>query len=180
MSIGASMRLVIDADVAHAAGGKNAKYPTPTHCRDFLEAVRVIRHRIVMTDEIKMEWAKHMSSFTRTWLYKMYGAKNVEFVDDASNTDLRRKIRRAASCEKDCQAMIKDVHLLEAAQVTDKTIISMDETVHVLFMDASSRVGEIKAILWANPDEEDGETMRWLEDGAGQKDEWMLGQDRIR
>jgi len=45
MSFKASKRLVIDADVARAAGGKDAKYPKPKHCRDFLEAVRVICHR---------------------------------------------------------------------------------------------------------------------------------------
>ena len=180
MSFKASRRLVIDADVAQAAGGKDAKYPKPKHCRDFLEAVKVICHRIVMTDEIKTEWIKHQSSFTRTWLCKMYGARKVVFVDDASNIDLRRKIRRAASCEKDCHVMIKDIHLLEAAQVTDKTIISMDETVHALFSDASSKIGEIKDILWVNPDDDDGDKIRWLEDGANQKDEWLLGQDRIR
>jgi hypothetical protein len=180
MSIKSSKRLVIDADVARAAGGKDAIYPTPKHCRDFLEAVRVICYRVVMTDEIKREWAEHLSSFTRTWLYKMYGARKVEFVDDVLNNDLRRKIRNAASCEKDCLVMIKDVHLLEAAQVTDNSIISKDETVRVLFFEASSKVGEIKSILWINPDYNDKEVMRWLEDGADLRKEWMLCQDKGR
>ncbi len=174
MSLKASKRLVIDADVAQAAGGKDAVYPKPKHCRDFLEAVRVICHRVVMTDQIKKEWNDHQSNFTRTWLYKMFGARKVVFIDDASNPDLRRKIMSSAHSKKDCVVMIKDVHLLEAASVTDNSIISMDETVHDLFKDASSKVGEIRTILWTNPDRDYEEKIRWLEEGAELKEKWKL------
>ncbi len=174
MSLKASKRLIIDADVAQAAGGKDAVYPKPKHCRDFLEAVRVICHRVVMTDEIKKEWNDHQSNFTRTWLYKMFGARKVVFIDDAANPDLRRKIMSSAHSKKDCVVMIKDVHLLEAASVTDNSIISMDETVHDLFKDVSSKVGEIRTILWTNPDRDYEEKIRWLEEGAELKEKWKL------
>jgi len=95
-------------------------------------------------------------------------------VIDASNPDLRRKIMSSAHSKKDCVVMIKDVHLLEAASVTDNSIISMDETVHDLFKDASSKVGEIRTILWTNPDRDYEEKIRWLEEGAELKEKWKL------
>ena len=180
MSTKVSKKLVIDADVARAAGGKDAVYPKSKHCRDFLEAVRIICHRVVMTNEIRREWTEHQSNFTRTWLYKMFGARKVEFIDDASNHNLRRKIIRYASCEKDCQEMTKDVHLLEAALRADNSIISMDETVHDLFRTISLNVGEIKIILWANPDDDEADIIKWLEEGAEPKDEWKLGSDNVK
>lgn len=174
MSLKDSKKLVIDADVARAAGGRDAVYPKPKHCRDFLDAVRVICHRVVMTDEIKKEGNDHQSNFTRTWLYKMYGARKVEFIDDALNPVLCGKIMSSAYSKKDCEAMIKDTHLLDAALIADNSIISMDETVHDLFKDASSKVGEIRAILWTNPDRDYDEKLRWLEEGAEPKEEWKL------
>ena len=69
-----------DADVARAAGGENAIHPTPKHCRDFLESVRVICHRVVMSKEIKEEWDEHKSNFTRTWLYKMFHVYSVKSI----------------------------------------------------------------------------------------------------
>ena len=165
-----------DADVARAAGGDNAIHPTPKHCRDFLESVRVICHRVVMSKEIKEEWDEHKSNFTRTWLYKMFGARKVEVLPDVSNEGLRRKIQKAALCEKDCQDMMKDAHLLEAAQAADSTIISMDETFHILFSKASSKVGEITAIVWINPDDDHEAATEWLQSGADFRRDWTLGE----
>ncbi len=51
-----SKRLVIDADVAQGAGGKNATHPRAKHCRDFLNTVLSLRHRVVMTEKISNEW----------------------------------------------------------------------------------------------------------------------------
>jgi hypothetical protein len=80
----------------------------------------------------------------------------------------------SACSKKDCMVMIKDVHLLEAASVTDNSIISMDENVHDLFKDASSKVGEIRTILWTKPDKDYEDIIRWLEEGAELKEEWKL------
>ena len=48
--------------------------------------------------------------------------------------------------------MRKDFHLLEAAWATDQTIISLDETIRQLFARAAQRVGEIRDIVWVNPE----------------------------
>jgi ABC-type iron transport system FetAB ATPase subunit len=79
--------------------------------------------------------------------------------------DLRSKIERAAGDEQDCAAMLKDSHLIEAALVTDRTVISLDETARELFTLMAQSVGEIKNVVWVNPDK-DEQPINWLEEGA--------------
>lgn len=49
MAAKVSKLLVIDTSVVGAAGGPDATYPTSVHCRDFLQAVLDICHRVVIT-----------------------------------------------------------------------------------------------------------------------------------
>ena len=58
-----SKRLVIDADVAQAAGSETATHPRARHCRDFLDEVLTLSHRVVMTERINNEWKNHQSRF---------------------------------------------------------------------------------------------------------------------
>ena len=62
--------------------------------------------------------------------------------------------------------MEKDFHLLQAALATDQTIISCDQTVRKLFKRASQGVGEIRHIIWVNPDRADEQPIAWLQNGA--------------
>lgn len=63
--------------------------------------------------------------------------------------------------------MLKDFHLLGAALETDQIIISLDETIRGLFKGASQQVGEIRNIIWVNPDRTAVEhPIPWLQNGA--------------
>ena len=63
--------------------------------------------------------------------------------------------------------MQKDFHLLQAALATDRTVISLDETVRRLFVHASQQVGEIRDIIWVNPDRTaEEQPIEWLQNGA--------------
>ncbi|MEP7338733.1 MAG: hypothetical protein ABI977_13435 [Acidobacteriota bacterium] len=161
-----SRRLVIDASVARSSGGEDATFPTSKHCRDFLKAALSICHCIVLTPEIQSEWHKHQSNFARRWLVSMFARKKVEQVGSVANQNLRDKIHAAAENEKTRAAMLKDVHLLEAAMATDETIIALDEIVRELFAKASKSVGEIRSVIWVNPDKADEKSLDWLEGGA--------------
>ncbi len=177
----ASRRLVIDADIARAAGGVDAVYPTSKNCRDFLEAVRVICHRLVMSNAISVEWMRHESRFTSTWLNKMYGMRKVVFIDPAKSTseDLCQQLEKMASSEKAREAMLKDAHLLEAALASDQIVASMDETVRDLFSRASKNVGEIRPVVWVNPDLEEEKITEWLENGADPEKKRQLGSREV-
>ena len=80
-----------------------------------------------------------------------------------------------ATRDNEIEDMQKDFHLLEAALATDQTIISLDETIRQLFARASQRVGEIRDIVWVNPDRtEEEEPLVWLQNGAPPEDHRKL------
>jgi hypothetical protein len=67
-----SRRLVIDASIAARAGDRKKLHPAGQACRDFLEAVLTICHRMVLTSAIGKEWSDHQRSFATKWRVRMY------------------------------------------------------------------------------------------------------------
>ena len=146
-------RLVVNASVARAAGGVEATASVSINCTEFLETFRDERsHRVVMTPELSEEWDENQSKFAATWLRSMIARKRFDYVDPPVNQALRDEIEGTATSENEIEDMQKDFHLLEAARATDQAIISLDETVRGLFARATQHVGEIRDIVWVNPD----------------------------
>ena len=161
-----SKRLVIDADVARASGSETATHPRAEHCRDFLSAILSLSYRIVMTEKISNEWKNHRSRFARRWRVSMDARKKIDRINPPEYAELRDKVTNTASDEDEIEVMQKDFHLLQAAIATDHTIVSLDETVQGLFAHASQQVGEIRNIIWVNPDRPAEEPIVWLQNGA--------------
>lgn len=162
-----SKRLVIDADVARASGSETATHPRAENCRDFLNAVLSLSHRLVMTEKINNEWKNHQSRFARRWRVSMDARKRIERINPPEDEELQNKVTNTASDENEIEAMEKDFHLLQAALATDQTIISLDETIRGLFKRASQQVGEIGGIIWVNPDRTaEEQPITWLQNGA--------------
>jgi len=57
-----SRRIVVDASVARSAG--ETSHLDSVLCREFLQAMLKICHRVVLTPEIEREWRKHASRCT--------------------------------------------------------------------------------------------------------------------
>ena len=129
MRVADSKRLVIDTDVVQASGSEEATQPRPKDCRDFLRKVLSLGHSVVVTPEINDEWKRRRSDFARRWRKSMYARKKVCRINSPADEKLRDKIKQTATNNKEDEDMQKDFHLLEAAQATDQTIISLDETV---------------------------------------------------
>ena len=161
-----SKRLVIDTDVAQSSGGEDATDTRAINCRDFLTQVRSLNYRVVMTKEISDEWKRHRSGFALEWRVSMNARRRIERIDPPEDENLRAKISSTARSEKQIEVIEKDFHLLQAAIATDHTIISLDEIVRGLFAHASQRVGEIRNIIWVNPDRSAEEPITWLQNGA--------------
>ena len=162
-----SKRLVIDADVARASGSETATHPRAEHCRNFLNAVLSLSHRMVMTEQINNEWKNHQSRFARRWRVSMDARKKIDRIDPPENAELQAKVTTTTNNENEIEALQKDFHLLQAALATDQTVISLDETVRGLFKQASQQVGEIRDIIWVNPDRTAKEQpIAWLQNGA--------------
>lgn len=162
-----SKRLVIDADVAQASGSETATHPRAEHCRDFLNAVLSLNHRMVITEQINNEWKNHQSRFARRWRVSMDARKKIDRIDPSENAELQTKVTTTTNNESEIAALQKDFHLLQAALATDQTVISLDETVRGLFKRASQSVGEIQHIIWVNPDRTaEEQPIDWLQNGA--------------
>ena len=170
-----SKRLVIDTDVAQASGSETATHPRAKHCRDFLQKMLSLSHSVVMTPEISNEWKSidpvlHVGGGCR-WMR----AKKCIVSMLKQMRELRDKIKETATNENEDEDMRKDFHLLEAALATDQTIISLDETVRGCFARATRHVGEIRDIVWVNPERmEEEEPLVWLQNGAPPEDHRQL------
>lgn len=105
----------------------------------------------------------------------MFARKKAELIDSAEDWVLRGKIDQASPNDKARAAMLKDTHLLEAALVTDEVVVALDETVRALFIEAAISVGEIRNVVWINPDKADEEPLPWLEGGAKPDKKRLLG-----
>jgi len=128
-----------------------------------------------MSQPITEEWNKHKSAFARTWLVSMTARKRVFRVEPTPLEALRQNVDRITDSQKERDAMLKDFHLLEAALVTDRTVIALDEIVRALFGTACQTMGQIKSVVWVNPDKAEEQALVWLEEGAESEPPRQLG-----
>lgn len=170
--------LVVDASIACAAKNENSLDQTAIACIQLLKAVFNGRYGIAMTDEIENEWRvirKDMLSYANKWLALMVNRERVAVLENLIDNVLREKVSKTASNPSSRIAMQKDIHLLEAALATNKTVLSRDKKCRKYFQQAASVVAEIKPILWANPEEPNDNAITWLERGAPNEQERQLG-----
>lgn len=103
---------------------------------------------------------------------KLYACKIT--LDD----ELWTQIETHAKTDKDREAMVKDLLLIEAAIATDKIVISLDERVRELFIKAAAEIERLKQVAWVNPDVENREeegAIAWLKNGAEIESKYLLG-----
>jgi hypothetical protein len=168
-------RLVIDTNIARSVS--ETTNPTSINCRNFLEKMRDLEFRLVISQELLEEWNRHRSRFFLRWLSQMFARKLQVQVNDVENDTLRSQIEKHASSEKDAEEMLKDVLLLEAALVTDKTVVSMNEIDRKRFAEICEHIALIRDVVWANPDITDEKCLEWLEEGAPDDDFRKLGYE---
>ncbi|SRR6266545_6176583 len=168
-----SKRLVIDASVARAAGGESATFPSSKKCRDFLTSVLIVCHRFVMMPAVREEWTKHESRFAKQWRVSMVARRKLVFINVSDDVELRAAIESTAKGEKKVFEILKDLHLVEAAQSTDRTIISLDDAVRSMLVIVSEEILAIRSIIWVNPVKFEGMDS-WLLKGAPALNELMI------
>ena len=165
-------RLVIDADVARSAS--ESEHPISSTCRKFLKTMLEVGHHVVMSEAIQKEWRRHRSRYSRKWLKRMYGKKQVDRNEIEPNKDLRERIDMDVTPNQK-EIIAKDVHLIEAAIKTDRLVTSQDEKARKAFGNASTSVGELRQIVWVNPTRKCEKPIDWLRDGAKTEAHRQLG-----
>lgn len=139
-----SKRLVIDASVARAAG--ETEHPVSSSCRRFLQDVRDICHRAVVTPTIDEEWERHQSRFFRKWCRSMTAKKKLEKITpNPLNLDL--------DCfgQEERNAIEKDLCLLEAAIAADKMLVTLDDSLRAALESTPQGRRFLKQLHWCNP-----------------------------
>jgi len=169
----ASAALVIDASIARAAG--LTEHPVSSACRSFLQEVLNICHRVVMTPEISQEWNKHRSNFAFRWRASMTARKKVVRPGPIEDAGLRQTVRSLQLPDNVREAILKDIHLVEAAFATERTIASLDETVRGYLRQISGPVRSLKPLVWVNPTNDDEHATDWLRQGANADEQRQLG-----
>ncbi len=157
-----SRRIVIDACVGSSAG--ESEDPTARCCREFLEEVLSICHRMVLTPEIAREWDDHSSGFALRWRGLMESRGKVARVGDLR--DLAGDVEVAAKSASDRKAMLKDAHLIAAAMAADGVVASRDARARDLFAGIAADIKGVGKIAWQHIDEADDDAVRWLRAGA--------------
>jgi hypothetical protein len=157
--------LVIDASIAMAAG-EISMHPTSRNCREFLQAVLDICHRMVLTKPIQDEWNRHQSSFARKWRASMMARKKIVLADVSADVCLQNEIARFVFNESTAAIIEKDRHLIEAALVTDKRVASLDDRVRRRLHETGQRLPHVASICWVNPNTPGEQAIGWLEAGT--------------
>ena len=139
--------LVIDASVTQSAG--ETDHPVSKACREFLNDVLTICHHAAVTPELHAEWKHHRSRFSLGWRSAMAARRKLDRIVPAPNAELRAYIDRRITNPDDRAAIEKDLHLVEAALIADKVIVSRDDKARGLFS-----LPMLQTLTWINPTRE--------------------------
>lgn len=140
--------IVIDADIARSSGF--SEHPLSSGSRALLDRVKSGNHTAVMCPTLRAEWKKHRSLYSSRWLASMIAKKRVDFVN--LEHTLKDKIESEVDDEKLKSVTTKDCHLVDAALISDKIVVSNDSNARKAFCELSmSLLGELKSIVWFHP-----------------------------
>lgn len=169
-----SVCFVLDASIARAAGPKDSKHPTGALCREFLEKIRGVCHRIAWNAAIKAEWDKHESKFATAWLVSMVRLRKVRHIPDEEVEHFREAIVAHSTDARVVEAMLKDAHLIEAALAADCRVASLDGTVRGHFSRLAVTCADLQNLLWIDPVTDAERCIEWVESGAPERPERFL------
>jgi hypothetical protein len=116
-----------------------------------------------MTAELGGEWDKHQSLFALKWRARMRRQAKIVDIVDVDNANVRTQVTMSP-------AVMKDLHLVEAALATDKLVVSLDDRAR-----AELRVEATKDVTWVNAVADGGHAIYWLRTGANPVERWKLG-----
>ncbi len=105
----------------------------------------------------------------------MMARKKIELVEVAPHLTLEKRVERTALTPDLTPVLDKDRCLIEAALVTEKRVISLDDRMRKHLQNHLSRLPEVRSICWINPCTPQEGAVTWLEAGAPSERSRMLG-----
>ncbi len=164
--------MVIDASIANAASEKLQQISK--NCSNFLIVFRKNKYKMALSKKISKEWRDHQTEFSLKWQTTMRQKGLVLPIDNDEDFALQDAIVEYAESIDIRKIMIKDLHLIVVAMKTDKTIFALDDKARFHFMKISNFIQSFKNIIWVNPNKQDEDVIKWLNNGAKIENERML------
>jgi hypothetical protein len=165
--------LVVDTDVARAAG--ETQHPISRACREALTTILDVCHRVALDHRASAEWRKHAAGFSVRWLAAMESKGKVRRLADSELILLNPHVEETPLTPQRRRAVLKDLHLIEAALAVDQAVLSMDESVRAALTDIVPHVPGLKDIVWVNPAKVEDDALAWLKAGARRNRARSLG-----
>jgi len=153
-----SRLIVVDACIAGAATEKED--PVSRCCREALEEIYKICHRMIMTPTIRDEWDRHRTRFAFLWRGTMTRHGKTERPNPPS---LRIPNRGALGLSpSEYEALEKDMPLIEGACAGDGIIVTRDDAITAIWAKCSKHIKTPKTIRWVNPVRDGTDCLRRL------------------
>lgn len=145
-----SKLLVVDSDVLQASG--ISEKDRSKQCREVLEKIMEICHRVIVTKKIRKEWEEHFSSYSYKWYDSMVSRGKIVSVKIGTELPELEKKLDTIKIEKGIRNIIqKDLFLIEAANSADGIIVTCDDRFKLHFTKLQQALDFNKEIVWINP-----------------------------
>ncbi|MBI3412062.1 MAG: hypothetical protein HY301_01735 [Verrucomicrobia bacterium] len=159
-------QIVIDADIARAAGDTPDVSGVAKSCRDFLRAVLDICHQAVWTPDIAAEWKRHASRYARKWRVQMAARKKLKETEALPVAGLESRVLASNDPGLLPEKITKDLHLVFAAVATESPVASHDGAIRRRLVNSLGKVPELNSVIWVDPANSDETPLDWLRAGA--------------
>ncbi|MGE1234049.1 hypothetical protein ACQJ0G_01300 [Bacillus altitudinis] len=163
--------LIIDTSVVTSASDKKHddeiesldKKESPKKCSDFLNKFLQTENKLGLTQDLKTEWLNHQSYYTLKVLSKTKEERRIIKIKDYEDVEgVRQKVNNIKDKQR-IGAILKDIHLLEAAILTDKLIISLDNKARSNFSHFYNCISNLPNVCWINPCDSQENALSWLD-----------------
>lgn len=147
---GRSLRLVVDASVAKAAGDPMLSADAAALAwAATLSTIQRICHRVVVCDALLAEWNRHSGAAFRRWRKRMLDLDKVIHMQQVDLEDVALRLAVDGLRDEGAKLAIgKDLHLIELAMRSDRWIFSADEKIKRHLAAHSSLASWNQAIRW--------------------------------
>lgn len=174
--------VVVDASVLRGAGHR---WPNPStdgkSCAEVLRTLWRVCHSGVYGELLAAEANHHQSQFGRSWRARMSAAgKWRPQLEERGWLQALLASKHCPLSPSERANARKDSHLISLAWVTDRIILSTDDTAGDLFARLVPLDDRLAPVHWINPRTHCEGLISWLEQGAPERVDWQLGRRASR
>lgn len=165
-----STHIVVDADVARAAG--LSEHPVSKNSRNVLRGIAETGLHVAFCPILLSEWRTHRSLLSAKWLASMIAKKR--FHCETPIGYAQAEIDNAGLSDVDQAIAEKDAHVVDIAISKGNFIASNDKIARAVFSAVADKTNRLDDLLWAIPTDSSESLVEIFSDGGLVPDEWLL------